>query len=212
MPYQIARINPAETVVVVVDMQTDFVAAGAPMLARQAHDFVPQLGEFLARCRQAGIRIIYTAHVHRSDRSDVGLYGQLYPPIEHGAALVDGTPGADIHPSLAPAAGEHVIKKHRYSAFFATDLDLMLRQWGIKTVAITGTTTECCCHATARDAMFHNYQVAFLSDLTGTFDYPDTGHGAMTAEQVHEATLVILGASTAHVMTSDEFTSRIERR
>ncbi|CAB3774072.1 isochorismatase [Burkholderia sp. MSh2] len=212
MSYQIKQIEPEKTVVIVVDMQADFVAAGAPMLARQAHDFAPRLAESLARCRNLGIRVIYTAHVHRSDRSDIGHYGDLYPPIEQQTALVDGTPGADIYPPLAPAAGEHVIKKHRYSAFFATDLDLMLREWGITTVAITGTTTECCCHATARDAMFRNYHVAFLSDLTGTFDYPDTGYGAMTAEQIHDATLVILGASTAHVMTSEVFFGKVTGR
>ena len=88
------------------------------------------------------------------------------------AALVDGTPGVDIYPELAPAAGEHVIKKHRYSGFFGTDLDIILREWGVDTVIISGTTTENCCHATARDAMFRNYRVVFLSDATATYDYP----------------------------------------
>ena len=72
-------------------------------------------------------------------------------------------------------------------------------------VVISGTTTENCCHATARDAMFHNCKVAFLSDATGTFDYPDVGWGAMSAADVHKATLTILAFSTAHVMTVDEF-------
>ena len=69
--------------------------------------------------------------------------------------------------------GEHIIKKHRYSGFFGTDLDIILREWGIDTVIISGTTTENCCHATARDAMFRNYRVVFLSDVTATYDYPD---------------------------------------
>ena len=75
-------------------------------------------------------------------------------PIANRDALVDGTPGVDIYPELAPVYGEHVIKKHRYSGFFGTDLDITLREWGIDTVIISGTTTENCCHATARDAMF----------------------------------------------------------
>ena len=74
---------------------------------------------------------------------------------------------------------------------------------------ISGTTTENCCHATARDAMFHNYKVVFLSDATGTFDYPDVGYGAMSADEVHKATLCILAFSTAHVMTVDELKARI---
>jgi ureidoacrylate peracid hydrolase len=84
-----------------------------------------------------------------------------------------------------------------------------LRQWGIETVIISGTTTENCCHATARDAMFHNYKVVFLSDATGTFDYPDVGQGALSAEDVHRATLTILAFSTADVMTVDQFMARV---
>lgn len=52
--------------------------------------------------------------------------------------------------------------------------------------------------------MFRNYKVVFLSDVTGTFDYPDVGQGSMTAEQVQKATLTILAFSMAHVMTSDQ--------
>jgi ureidoacrylate peracid hydrolase len=141
----------------------------------------------------------------------MGLYDDLYSPIADRSTLVDGTSGAEIFPGLAPAAGEHIIKKHRYSAFFGTDLDIILREWGIATVIISGTTTENCCHATARDAMFSNYKVVFLSDATGSFDYPDVGYGAMSAEEVHKATLCILAFSTAHVMTVDELKTLIER-
>src|SRR6266852_8654923 len=95
----------------------------------------------------------------RRDGSDMGLFDDMHPPIANRAALVDGTPGVDIYPELAPAAGEHVIKKHRYSGFFGTDLDIILREWGVDAVIVSGTTTENCCHATAREAMFRNYRV-----------------------------------------------------
>jgi isochorismatase family protein len=61
---------------------------------------------------------------------DMGLFDDMHPPIARRAALVDGTVGVDIYPELAPAPGEHVIKKHRYSGFFGTDLDMILREWG----------------------------------------------------------------------------------
>ena len=209
MPYELDQIDPTKTVMIVVDMQNDFVAEGAKLRSAIAAAMVPKLASTLKVCREKGIRIIYTAHVHRRDGSDMGLYDDLYPPIADHSTLVDGTPGVDIFSDLAPAPGEHVIKKHRYSAFFATDLDLILREWGITTVIISGTTTENCCHATARDAMFHNYKVVFLSDATGTFDYPDVGYGAMSAEEIHKATLCILAFSTAHVMTVDRAQSHI---
>ena len=119
-----------------------------------ARRVVPKIAEALNFCRDVGIKIIYTAHVHRRDGCDMGLFDDLHPPIANRDALVDGTPGVEIYPELRPQPGEHVIKKHRYSGFFGTDLDIILREWGVDTVIISGTTTENCCHATARDAMF----------------------------------------------------------
>jgi nicotinamidase-related amidase len=173
---------------------------------------VPKLAETLRICRDAGIRVIYTAHVHRHDGCDMGLFAEIHPPIAKRDALVDGTPGVNIYPELAPAPGEHVIKKHRYSAFFGTDLDIILRGYGTDTVIISGTTTENCCHATARDAMFRNYyRVVFLSDATATYDYPDRGFGPMANADVHHAILVVLAASTAHVMPVANFVAMVAR-
>jgi nicotinamidase-related amidase len=210
MPYRVESLDPKKTAMIVVDMQNDFVAPGAPMETPAARAMVPNLARTLKFCRDVGIRVIYTTHAHRGDGSDMGLFDDLWPPIASRAGLVDGTSGIEIYPDLAPAPGEHVIKKHRYSGFFGTDLDIILREWGIDTVIVSGTTTENCCHATARDAMFRNYRVVFLSDATATFDYPDVGYGAMPASEVHAATLAILSVSTAHVMPVTELMQRVE--
>src|SRR5262245_38630855 len=209
---QVDEINPLKTALIVVDMQNDFVAPGAPMETPAARAMVPRLAEALKICRAAAIRAIFTAHVHRRDGCDMGLFDDMHPPIANRDALVDGTPGVEIYSEVAPLPGEHVIKKHRYSAFFGTDLDVILREWGIDTVIICGTTTENCCHATARDAMFLNYRVVFLADATATYDYPDRGFGAMANSDVHQATLVILAASTAHVMSVANLNARVPRR
>ena len=206
---RIDEIEPARTAMIVVDMQNDFVAPGAPLETPAARAMVPKLSEALKLCRRAGVRVIYTAHSHRRDGCDMGLFDDIHPPIAMRNAVIDDTPGVNIYADLAPAAGEHVIKKHRYSGFFGTDLDIILREWGIDTVIISGTTTENCCHATARDAMFRNYRVVFLSDATATYDYPDRGFGPMANRDVHQATLVILAASTAHVMSVSDLRSRL---
>lgn len=117
---QVDTIDPARTAMIVVDMQNDFVAAGAPIETPAARGMVPRIAEALTMCRAAGVRVIYTAHVHRRDGCDMGLFDDMHPPIANRDALVDGTPGVDIYPDLAPAPGEHVIKKHRYSGFFGT--------------------------------------------------------------------------------------------
>jgi biuret amidohydrolase len=208
---QVDRIDPAKTAMIVVDMQNDFVAASAPIETPAARAVVPKLAETLTICRDAGIRVIFTAHVHRRDGCDMGLFADIHPPIANRDALVDGTPGVNIYPELGPARDEHVIKKHRYSGFFGTDLDIILRGYDVDTVVISGTTTENCCHATARDAMFHNYRVVFLSDATATYDYPDRGFGRMANADVHHATLVVLAASTAHVMPVADFVAMVAR-
>lgn len=211
MPITIKNLNPKKTAVLVIDMENDFVKEGAPMYTPMGNKFVKPLSVFLDACRQQGMMIIYTTHVHRKSGVDMGAFGQLWEPIGSQTGLVDGTPGIEIYPDIAPKGDEIVIKKHRYSAFVGTDLELILRTCHIETLAITGVCTEICCFSTARDAMFNGYDVAFLSDLTGTLEYPDLGFGKIPAEEMHRITLMNIAMTTAQVMTSAEFL-KIQRR
>ena len=206
--YRVERIDPRTTALIVVDMQNDFVAPGAPMQSPAGLAMVPHLQQALTCCRESGIPVIYTAHVHRVGGCDQGLLAHA-PQIGRGEALVDGSPGGAIFPEVAPRDGEILISKHRFSAFYGTDLEIILRGLGVTTVVITGVTTENCCHATARDAFFRDFQVVFLSDATGTGDYPDLGYGSLSADEVHRATLVILARDTADVMTTESFIARV---
>ncbi len=206
--YRVERIDPGKTALIVVDMQNDFVAPGAPLESSAGRAMVPHLRRALVYCREQGIPVIYTAHVHRPGGYDQGLLAHA-PAIGRGVALVDGSPGGAIFPEVAPRDGEIVISKHRFSAFYGTDLEIILRGLGLTTVVITGVTTENCCHATARDAFFRDFQVVFLADATATSDYPDLGYGAMSADEVHRATLVVLARDTADVVTTETFLARV---
>lgn len=209
MPLLIDTIDPAKTALIVVDMENDFVAVGAPLETPAGRDMLPTLKRALAFCRDHGIRVIYTTQVHRRDGSDLGRFADdALGPIARQVGCVDGEPGIEIYPEIAPHPGEIVIKKHRYSAFYGTDLEIILRGSGVDTVVITGVTTENCCFSTARDAFFRDFHVVFLSDANATFDHPDWGQGSMSAAEVHRAMLVILADSTAHVMTTEEFMAR----
>jgi ureidoacrylate peracid hydrolase len=209
MPLKIDSVDPKATALLVIDMENDFVRPGAPFEVKAALEILPKLKKLIAFCRRTGIKIIYTTHVHRADGSDMGRFADLYPAIADRVGLVDGTAGIEIFSEIAPRPGEIVVKKHRYSAFYGTDLDVILRGLGVDTVIIAGVTTEDCCHATARDAMFRDYKVAFLSDCTGTYAYPDLGYGDLSAEEVHRSSLIVLALSTGHVMTADELMARV---
>ena len=113
---QVEVIDPKKTAMIVVDMQNDFVAAGAAMETPAARAMAPRLAEALRICRAAQSKVIYTAHVHRRDGCDMGLFDDLHPPIANRAALVDGTPGVDIYPELAPASGEdsHILRSVQF--------------------------------------------------------------------------------------------------
>lgn len=206
MPYQVDAVDPTRTAVIVVDMQHDFIAEGAPMETPAGRAIVPTVVELVNGARSAGATIVFTAHRHRPDGSDMGRFGDLYQAIRERRGLVEGESGSGLYQSFEPEEGDVLVGKRRYSAFYATDLDLVLRERNIDTVVIAGVTSENCCLSTARQAMFLGYKVIFLADATATHDYPDLGWGGLPSQDLHSAVLTIVAFSTGHVMnTADLF-------
>jgi biuret amidohydrolase len=202
--------NPKKVALLVIDMENDFVKPDAPMQVPMAYEAIPNIKMLLDACREKGATVIYTTHVHGKDRGDMGLMGDFWAPIGDQTALVDGTAGIEIYEELAPNEGELVIKKHRYSAFYNTNLETQLRNRGIETLIITGTVTNMCCESTARDAQFRDYNTIFISDATGTMDHPDLGAGSMTAEEVQKATLTSLSLCVAEVASTTQAIEKLE--
>ena len=101
--------------------------------------------------------------------------------------------GIAFHPGFEPHPGDTVVTKHRYSAFFGTPLDSILRRRGVRTVVVVGLTTDVCVGTTARDAFQHEYNVVTLSDCT-----------AEVTRARHEAGLETLAARFGLVCTSDD--------
>lgn len=112
--------------------------------------------------------------------------------------LIKGPTGAELYDTLEHDDEHIVIEKHRYSAFYNTDLEIVLRGLDVDTVVMTGVTTENCVGMTGRDAHFRDYRVIFVPDLTGTYDYPDAGFGPKSAQEIHETICTIMAYAVGH--------------
>lgn len=139
----------------VIDMQRDFVDAGAPIECPGAREVVAPILQLQALARAERMPVIYTQEAHRAAKVDFGLELDYEEP-EH---CLEGTPGIELLPALAPQPGDHLIIKRRYSGFFATDLDLLLRGLAVDTLILVGVATDVCVRATAQDAQQLGYRV-----------------------------------------------------
>jgi ureidoacrylate peracid hydrolase len=167
-------------------------------------EFVPTLDKLISACREAGVLVIYTAQMYGPNGTDRGRDEIYSEPVRRGEALVAGTPGVAIYDPIAPMDEDVIIEKHRYNAFFGTDLEIVLRGSDVETVIIAGVTTENCCATTARGAHARDYRVVFLTDVTGTSADPDQGFGEKSAQAIHEMACTIIGTNVGTLATSQE--------
>jgi biuret amidohydrolase len=177
----------------IIDMQRDFLDP-AGYIAQSGVDvgvlraIIPQVRRLLLAAREYGIPIVHTREGHRPDLSDlssvkrrraagagapIGSVGPL------GRLLVRGEPGHAIMEELAPLAGEPVIDKPGFGAFYATDLELILRSSAITSLTLAGVTTDICVHSTLREAIDRGFDCTTVGDACAAGD-PEI-HAAMLA-------------------------------
>lgn len=146
---------------VLVDLVRDFVDPdGVLSCGADGQAAVQAAAAHLGAWREARLPVIHITDRHRPDDREF----QYWPPH-----AVEGTPGAEIHPLVAPVPGETVIPKRRFSAFFGTDLDNLLRESGIQKLSICGVCTNICVLYTAVDAQMRGYDVTILSDACASY-------------------------------------------
>jgi nicotinamidase-related amidase len=193
-------LDPEKTALLVIDMQNAFVAENAVYEAPKARDIIPNIARMLHFAREQGLPVVWTRSDHRPPYGGVLL--KKCPAVREDRVCWPGHESFDFYPDMPDRAeGEYEVVKHKYDAFFETDLDAILRNHRVETVIITGTATNICCDTTARSAFCRDYQVAFVSDATASFD-----------DGMHEATLKTMELLFGRVMTTDELLAEMEER
>lgn len=189
-------VAPNSTAFLIIDMQNDMCAVGG-ITDKAGKDLsmyvamIPRIAAFADECRNRDVPVlhvgIYTLPNGESDsaawirlrmRARSAAASQSDQPWQPWNCTLIGTWGADFVDELQPRPGEIVIAKYRSSAFYNTNLDLVLRANRIRTVIVAGCTTEGCVEATVRDLGFHDYFSVVASDLVGS-DVPALHEASM---------------------------------
>jgi ureidoacrylate peracid hydrolase len=182
----------------VIDMQNDFCSEGG-FLDRLGVDLapiqaiIPGIARLIEEGRTHGVRILH-AYYDGDPRFFLGpMLERLERKNEAEPYCVPGTWGIEIVPDLKPAPEDRVIAKHRYSAFFGTDLDMLLKSNGVETLILCGTATNNCVDGTGRDAFYNGYYVVLPSDAS-----------AAPTDALHQATLQTADHAYGVVSSIDE--------
>jgi ureidoacrylate peracid hydrolase len=179
------KASPRHTALVVIDMQNDFIARDG-LIAREGRDvsqaeaMAQELPKLLKTAREAGVFVVFVRNVYTTDNnfylSDVWLE-QAARKRNGGYTRIpvcgENSWSGDFYGDVRPLPGEPIVTKHRYSAFYNTDLDTILRANGIRTVVLTGVVTNVCVETSAREAFVRDYYVAVVKDGTAAYSQAD---------------------------------------
>ena len=188
--------NPTRSALLVIDMENGFVHPEGGHWIRFAQSMVPNCVRAVELARAKGIPVFFVKRLYRADGSDVEL--TRYPGwVAGGRACRPASTGpnsAQAPEGLRPQPGDYTIIKPRWSAFFQTELDLILRRLDVRTVILTGTTTPNCIRTTCYDAIALEYNTVVLTDCCSS-----------QTEEIQQANLADMERVGAILMDSAAF-------
>ena len=180
----------------VIDLERGFLDQSSPLCIRQAAATLSACGRAIAYARGAGIPVFFVTRAYRANGSDVELT-RYRGWRDGGARLAPGSTGpgsVETPPEVTPRPGDYTIVKPRFSAFFQTELDLILRRLGVHTLYLAGTTTPNCIRTTCYDGISLDYNVAVLTDCCSS-----------NTDDIQQSNLRDMANIGAFLLTSDDF-------
>ena len=160
------KANPTKSALIVIDMENGFICAESAQCIKNAEKTIPACTDAVNTARSKGIPVFFVKRIYRNDGSDVEM--TRYEAWKKGgramAPASEGPISAAAPAGLRPIDGDYTIIKQRWSAFFQTELDLILRRLHVETVILIGTTTPNCVRTTCYDAIALEYNAVVLTD------------------------------------------------
>ncbi len=188
--------NPTKSAMIVIDMERGFVDAQSAHCICTAQATVPACSKAMELARAKGIPVFLVNRVYRSNGSDVEAT-RYQSWVQGGRAMTPGSVGAcscEMPAGMEPKPGDYTLIKPRWSAFFQTELDLLLRRLRIETVILLGTTTPNCVRTTCYDAIALDYQVLILPECCSS-----------QTEEIQRANLADMERVGAQMLTLKQF-------
>ncbi len=187
------KLDVENSCLMVIDMQNFFLNPSSPTFTCGGTAVLENIQKTVSAFREAGRPVIFTRHVHHGSKIDAGIMEWWWEGM-----CIEGSPESEVIDELKPLPGEKQILKHRYSSFYNTDLETILRVQGIKDIVINGIMTNMCCESTARGAYYRDYRVFFPADATGS-----------VTEEMHLGSLLNLGFGFAYICKTEEVLSAL---
>jgi biuret amidohydrolase len=182
-------LDPERTALVVVDMQNIFVRKGAPSTAGSGESIAPAINGLAETFRDLELPVIWTLWCHRPDGSNLGRNAAFWRDL---VPLPEDSDLAQMHPSMDVRDEDITMTKPNYSAFWGTDLEVLLHTRGIEALVLTGVATDICLGSTLIDAFHRDYTCVVVSD------------GTTTTTPYQQETLWMHENYWARVLTADE--------
>ncbi len=210
-------LSKGNTCLLIVDMQNEFLDKKGYFPTTQGwpvETFKGTIGNCVKlkeAAKASGCKVIYTATGYSPDGSDAYVSRHTILPTlflekdgrprKANAAVLKGSWGAGIIPELTPDTDDYVVHKHRFNAFYQTELELMLRCWNIQTLIVCGIITEVCVESTVREAFIRDFDVLEISDAVGSWE-----------EDKHEASLKAVDFSYGRVVDMPSILDMLAKR